>query len=83
MDPGVVIETFSTVVEAELCRAALETAGIPAWVMGENLAAAHPALGMAIGVRVLVPPGYEESARAVLAGLDDAAAKEGDGPEVA
>jgi hypothetical protein len=86
MDPGAVIETFSTAVEAQLCRAALEAAGIEAWVMGDNLAGAHPALGMAIGVRVMVAPVDEAAARSVIAALQGGAARKDrkdDGPEAA
>ncbi len=86
MDPGAVVETFGTAVEAQLCRAALEAAGIEAWVMGENLAGAHPALGMAIGVRVLVAPADEAAARAVIASLQGGAARQDhkdDGPDAA
>ncbi len=85
MDPGCVIATFSTVVEAEMCRAALQAADIPAWVVGDHLATAHPALGMTLGVRVLVPPDYESAAREVLkAGPGTRAVEvEGDGPEAA
>lgn len=82
MDPGVVIGTFSTVVEAELCRAVLEAADIPAVVVGDHLATAHPALGMSIGVRVVVPPSYEEAAREVLTGLPSSAPAN-DGPDAA
>ena len=60
------IATFSTSVDAHLCRMALEEAAIPCWVFNDNLAGIHVPLGMAIGVSVRVRPEDEDAAREIL-----------------
>jgi len=60
------IATFSTAVDAHLCRMALEEAEIPCWVFNDNLAGVHVPLGMAIGVSVRVRPEDEAAAREIL-----------------
>jgi hypothetical protein len=60
------IATFSTSVDAHLCRMALEEAEIPCWVFNDNLAGVHVPLGMAIGVSVRVRPEDAAAAREIL-----------------
>jgi hypothetical protein len=60
------IATFSTAVEAHLCRMALEEATIPCWLFNDHLAGVHVPLGMAIGVSVRVRPEDAEAAREIL-----------------
>ena len=60
------IATFSTSVDAHLCRMALEEAEIPCWIFNDNLAGVHVPLGMAIGVSVRVRPEDAEAAREIL-----------------
>jgi predicted RNA-binding Zn-ribbon protein involved in translation (DUF1610 family) len=60
------IATFSTAVDAHLCRMALEEAEIPCWLFNDNLAGVHVPLGMAIGVSVRVRPEDEDAAREIL-----------------
>ena len=60
------IATFSTSVDAHLCRMALEEAEIPCWLFNDNLAGVHVPLGMAIGVSVRVRPEDADAAREIL-----------------
>lgn len=60
------IATFSTAVEAHLCRMALEEAGMACWLFNDHLADVHVPLGMAIGVSVRVRPEDAAAAREVL-----------------
>jgi hypothetical protein len=64
------VATYSTPWSANLALQALEQAGLHPAVAGQYLAGAHPALGMAIGVDLLVPEAELETAREVLAALD-------------
>lgn len=64
----VVAATFAHVYEAELAKAILESAGIPAQVLGEHIGVFGPGWsGMAIrGVRLVVPSTMLEEANEVL-----------------
>jgi hypothetical protein len=53
-------------VRASLCRAALEQAGIDAWLPTENLAGIAPHLGIAIGIDVLVRTSDVAAARELI-----------------
>jgi hypothetical protein len=57
-----VIKTYSTRVDADLARIALDAAGVPSVVVGVGLAME----GGAGGVQLLVPEEYVEAALAVL-----------------
>jgi hypothetical protein len=63
------IATFSTAVEAHLCRMALEEGGVQCWLFNDHLAGIHVPLGMAIGVGVRVRPEQAEAAREILAAV--------------
>lgn len=67
-----VVATYAQVYEAEISKAILESAGIPAQVLGEHVGVFGPGWsGMAIrGVRLVVPAAALEDARAVLEGRE-------------
>lgn len=75
------VTTFHSTVEANLCRMALNEAGIEAWLSNENLAAEVPTLGIAIGVDVLVRGDQVAAARELLTALDSGAAALQEEPE--
>lgn len=57
----------STPLEAQLTKAALEAAGIPAFIENEHLAGVQWLYSRAVGgVRVTIDPAYAEDARAIL-----------------
>ena len=60
------VATFSTAVDAHLCRMALEEAEIPCWVFNDHLAGVHVPLAMVVGVSVRVRPEDADSAREIL-----------------
>jgi len=64
----VVVATFAQVYEAEIAKAILESAGIPAQVLGEHIGVFGPGwAGMAIrGVRLAVPGAMLDDANDVL-----------------
>jgi hypothetical protein len=68
------VAAFSTALEANLCRMALEEAQIDAWLSTEYLADVAPHLGLAIGVDVLVRRDAADAAREVLASIKTGAA---------
>ena len=63
------VASFSTALEANLCRMALEEAQIPAWLSTEYLADVAPHLGLAVGVDVLVRKDAADAARELLASI--------------
>ena len=75
------IATFSTSVDAHLCRMALEEAQIPCWLFNDNLAGVHVPLGMAIGVSVRVRPEDESAAREVMEAVRSGATAAPEDPE--
>ena len=64
------VATFSTTLEASLCRMALVESGIKAWLSTEHLVGVVPPLGAALGVDVLVRREDAGAAREVLADID-------------
>ena len=72
------VATYANPWEANLALQALEQGDLHAVISGQYLAGAHPALGMAIGVDVLVPEPELEAAREILAAI---ARGEASGPE--
>jgi hypothetical protein len=60
------VATFSTSVDAHMCRMALEEAEIPCWIFNDHLAGVHVPLAMVIGVSVRVRPQDAEAAREIL-----------------
>lgn len=75
IDPSgwAVVATYAQVYEAEIAKAFLEDAGIPAQVLGEHVGVFGPGWsGMAIrGVRLVVPATALEEARGVLEGREE------------
>jgi hypothetical protein len=71
-DGWTVVATYAQVYEAEMAKAQLESAGIPAQVLGEHIGVFGPGWsGMAIrGVRVAVPAGAADAARGLLEGYE-------------
>jgi hypothetical protein len=69
-----VVATFAQVYEAEIAKAILESAGIPAQVLGEHVGVFGPGWsGMAIrGVQLVVPDALLEEASEVLSEDEDA-----------
>ncbi|SRR6266481_5583561 len=65
------VASFATVVESEACRSALLAAGFKVMTADECLLRLDPALGPALGgVRLAVPGGEAEDARAFLASAE-------------
>lgn len=66
MEPVTVFCTFNPS-EAQLLRSRLDAAGIPATVLHEASALAMDGYAMAVGgVRIQVPPGFADAARALI-----------------
>jgi hypothetical protein len=68
------VASFSSSLEANLCRMALVSAGIEAWLSTEHLLDIVPPLGIGIPVEVQVRPENAAAARALLADIDAKAA---------
>ena len=68
------VASFTTALEANLCRMALVEAGIQAWLSTEHMAGVIPPLAASVGVDVLVRPDRAAAARELLADLDAGAA---------
>ena len=66
MDDPTILRTFSDRTEAEIVRAMLEAAGIPAMVVADDSAENLPSLDLSGGVQVVVPGADLERAQAVL-----------------
>jgi hypothetical protein len=66
MDDPTILRTFSDRTEAEIVRAMLEAAGIPAMVVADDSGETLPPLDLAEGVQVVVPGADLERAQAVL-----------------
>jgi hypothetical protein len=66
-DEAVVVETFSTRMEAEMAAGLLEAEGIYALVSADDAGGAYPQLQYLRGVRLIVFPEDEARAREILA----------------
>jgi len=76
------VATYSTALEANLCRMALIESGIEAWLTTEHLAGVAPHLALALGVDVLVRDEDAAGAREVLQELAAGGAALAIDPEV-
>jgi hypothetical protein len=76
------VASFYSSLEANLCRMALVSAGIDAWLSTEHLLTIAPPLGIAIPVEVQVHAENASAARALLADIDAEAARRPKEPEV-
>jgi hypothetical protein len=63
------VAVYSSRAEAELARALLEQAGIPAVIEADDAGGMYPSMAT-LGVRLCVSPGDVEEAEAVLADAD-------------
>ena len=75
------VATFSTAIDAHLCRMALEEAEIPCWVFNDHLAGVHVPLAMVVGVSVRVRPEDEAAAREILEAVRSGATAAPEDPE--
>jgi len=66
-DDAVVVEKFSTRLEAEMAAGLLEAEGIPAFVSADDAGGTYPPLQYLRGVRLIVFPEDETRAREILA----------------
>jgi hypothetical protein len=69
LDDAVVLETFPNRVVAELAAGLLESEGIEALVMADDVGGTYPALQFVRGVRLLVALQDEARAREILAAM--------------
>ena len=66
LDDAVVLETFSSRIEAEMAAGLLESEGIECMVLADDAGGAYPMLQFVRGVRVLVAPEDRYRAREIL-----------------
>jgi hypothetical protein len=64
------VASLGSSLEANLCRMALQEAGIEAWLSTEHLGGIAPPLGVAVGLHVLVSSQRAAEAREVLAAVE-------------
>ncbi len=78
MSSLVPVATFSTQIDAELARSALEAAGIDSMIAADDAGGQRPHMSFSQGVVVMVREEDESAAREVLGeGLDDVDGQEG------
>lgn len=65
-DDAVIVESFSTRLEAELAAGVLESEGIRAFVVADDAGGAYPPLQMVRGVKLLVLGDDADRARTLL-----------------
>jgi hypothetical protein len=70
-DDAVVLETFSSRIEAEMAQGILESEGIEVVVMADDAGGAYPMLQFVRGVRLLVAAEDEARAKEILAAMAD------------
>ncbi len=66
LDDAIVLETFSSRIEAEMAAGLLESEGVPAMVMADDAGGAYPALQFTRGVRLMVAAEDQYRAREIL-----------------
>jgi len=71
MEELVTVARFGSHIEADLARSALDAAGIAAVVTADDGGGQRPHLGFTQGVAVLVRHEDADTARAVLAGVEE------------
>jgi hypothetical protein len=69
LDDAVVLETFSSRIEAEMAAGLLESEGVPALVLADDAGGAYPSLQFVRGVRLLVAAEDAYRAREILAAM--------------
>jgi hypothetical protein len=70
-DDAVVLETFSSRIEAEMAQGILEGEGIEAVVMADDAGGAYPMLQFVRGVKLFVAAEDEARAQEILAAMAD------------
>jgi hypothetical protein len=70
-DDAVVLETFSSRIEAEMAQGILEGEGIEAVVMADDAGGTYPMLQFIRGVKLLVAAEDEARAQEILAAMAD------------
>jgi len=70
-DDAVVLETFSSRMEAEMAAGLLESEGIEAIVMADDAGGAYPMLQFVRGVKLMVAAEDEARAKEILAAMAD------------
>ena len=70
-DDAVVLETFSSRIEAEMAQGILEGEGIEAVVRADDAGGAYPMLQFVRGVRLMVAAEDEARAQEILAAMAD------------
>jgi hypothetical protein len=70
-DDAVVLETFSSRMEAEMAAGLLEAEGIDTLIMADDAGGAYPMLQFVRGVRLLVFKEDEARAREILAAVPE------------
>ena len=68
-DDAVVLETFSSRIEAEMAQGILESEGIEAIVMADDAGGAYPMLQFVRGVKLLVAAEDEARAQEILVAM--------------
>jgi hypothetical protein len=77
LDDAVVIEKFTSRIEAEMAAGLLESEGIEALVLADDAGGAYPMLQFLRGVRLLVALEDEARAREILKAMEE----QGEPPE--
>jgi hypothetical protein len=70
-DDAVVLETFSSRIEAEMAQGILEGEGIEAVIMADDAGGAYPMFQFIRGVKLMVAAGDEARAQEILAAMAD------------
>ena len=71
LDDAVVLETFSSRIEAEMAAGLLESEGVPAMVMADDAGGAYPMLQFIRGVRLMVAAEDQYRAREILKAMEE------------
>jgi hypothetical protein len=71
LDYAVVIEKFTSRIEAEMAAGLLESEGIEALVLADDAGGLYPMLQFLRGVRLLVAPEDEAQAREILKAMEE------------
>jgi hypothetical protein len=70
-DDAVVLETFSSRIEAEMAQGILESEGIEAIVMADDAGGTYPMFQFIRGVKLMVAAEDEAQAKEILAAMAD------------
>ena len=76
LDDAVVLETFSSRIEAEMAAGLLASEGVEAMVMADDAGGAYPSLQFVRGVRLMVAAEDAYRARQILKDMEEAGEQE-------